>query len=375
MIMSVELSSRPSSLSVDSSSTAVSSHNEWDPLEEVIVGVVDGAAVPEWHPTLPVTMPRDQWPFFRENGGRPFPQEKIAAARKDLEGLVHLLEAEGVTVRRPEVRDFARPYSTPEWTSAGGLYAAMPRDLLLVVGDEIIESPVAWRSRYFDVHAFRPLLKEYFQGGARWTSAPMPQLSDALYRPDRAAAEEESETEEFDPVITEVEPTFDAADFMRMGRDLFVQQSHVTNRFGIEWMRRHLGPGYRVHVLPVRDAHPMHIDASFVPLAPGKVLVNTERVPELPSMFRGWDVIPAPPPEVPAGTTLYMTSRWISINLLSLDSERVLIEKHEDGLARTLKEHGFKPIRCPFTNFYAFGGSFHCATLDVRRRGELQSYF
>jgi glycine amidinotransferase len=26
-------------------------------------------------------------------------------------------------------------------------------------------------------------------------------------------------------------------------------------------------------------------------------------------------------------------------------------------------------------HYAAFGGSFHCATLDVRRRGGLQSYF
>ena len=40
-----------------------------------------------------------------------------------------------------------------------------------------------------------------------------------------------------------------------------------------------------------------------------------------------------------------------------------------------LKEHGFEPIPCPFRNNYKFGGSFHCATVDVRRRGTLQSYF
>ena len=28
-----------------------------------------------------------------------------------------------------------------------------------------------------------------------------------------------------------------------------------------------------------------------------------------------------------------------------------------------------------FLDYVAFGGSFHCATLDVRRRGGLQSYF
>jgi hypothetical protein len=54
------------------------------------------------------------------------------------------------------------------WTSTG-LYDAMPRDVLLVIGDEILECPLAWRSRYYATSAFRPLLKEYFApapGGA-----------------------------------------------------------------------------------------------------------------------------------------------------------------------------------------------------------------
>ena len=43
--------------------------------------------------------------------------------------------------------------------------------------------------------------------------------------------------------------------------------------------------------------------------------------------------------------------------------------------AQTLKGWGFEPIPCPFMNYKIFGGGFHCATLDIRRRGELQSYF
>ena len=62
-----------------------------------------------------------------------------------------------------------------------GLYAAMPRDILLVVGDEIIEAPMAWRSRFFEYRAYRSLMKEYFQKGARWTTAPKPQMTDELY--------------------------------------------------------------------------------------------------------------------------------------------------------------------------------------------------
>lgn len=57
----------------------------------------------------------------------------------------------------------------------------MPRDILLVVGNEIIEAPMAWRSRFFEYRAYRPLIKEYFKKGAKWTTAPKPTMSDELY--------------------------------------------------------------------------------------------------------------------------------------------------------------------------------------------------
>ncbi|HBL29601.1 MAG TPA: amidinotransferase [Acidobacteria bacterium] len=356
---------------VASSPSPVCSHNEWDPLEEVIVGVVDGAAVPPWSDALEATVPSDQKAFFQTNAGRPFPAERIAAARRDLDEFVHILQGEGVTVQRPEGHDFTRRYGTPQWESTG-LYAAMPRDLLLVVGDEIIETPLAWRSRHFEVHSFRPLLKEYFRRGARWTAAPSPELSDALYT---QPSEDIEDPDRFESIITEYEPTFDAADFLRFGYDLVVQRSHVTNAFGIEWLRRHLGAPYRIHEITLRDSHPMHIDASLMPLAPGKLLINPERVPTVPDIFRTWDVLAAPPPAFSVTHPLYMSSRWVSMNLLMLDEERVIVERQEHELIQKLRDWGFKPISCNFTNFYAFGGSFHCATLDVRRRGDAASYF
>ena len=58
-------------------------------------------------------------------------------------------------------------------------------------------------------------------------------------------------------VTTEFEPVFDAAEFTRIGKDIFVQRSQVTNNFGIEWMRRHLGPEYNIHVLDFQDKNAM----------------------------------------------------------------------------------------------------------------------
>lgn len=357
---------------VPTSSPAVSSYNEWDPLVEVIVGHVEHAMTPPWDAMTRATMPKSSLDFFRERGARPFPEEAVSAARAEIEEFVHVLEAEGVTVRRPAVVDFSRPYATPEWACEAGLYAAMPRDVLLVFGDEIIEVPMAWRCRHHELAAYRPLLKEYFRRGARWASAPRPELRDELYDGDLREAGSGTEMRY---VVTEDEPTFDAADFVRCGRDVFAQKSHVTNELGIAWLRRHLGEDYRVHVLEFDDSSPMHIDASFMPLAPGKVLVNPDRVRRLPEAFRSWDVLEAPRPCRHGESSYRMCSDWISMNVLMLDPERVVVERNEEPLVRALRDWGFEPVRCSFERFNVFGGGFHCCTLDVRRRGTLESYF
>src|SRR5206468_11004705 len=105
--------------------------------------------------------------FLRRNAGKPFADDLVAQARVELELFSELLRREGVVVRRPDPMDFSRPFSTPDWTMPSGLYAAMPRDLFLVVGSTIIEAATAWRSRYFAALPFRSLLLEFFRNGAR----------------------------------------------------------------------------------------------------------------------------------------------------------------------------------------------------------------
>ncbi len=346
----------------------VSSHTEWDPLEEVIVGRVDHACVPSWHPVLAATMPVKHRDFFQQQGGNYFPEELLRAAAAELDHLAARLETEGITVTRPDPVDWGAAFSTPDFGEDAGLYGAMPRDLLLVVGEEIIEAPMAWRARYHEARAYRSLIKAYFHQGAKWTAAPKPQLAEELYNP-------EARPERGESVITEFEPVFDAADFMRCGRDLFCQRSQVTNRFGIDWLRRHLGDAYRIHVLDFDDPKAMHIDATFVPLAPGRLLLNPERATVLPPMFDDWEILHPPPPTIPDQHPLYFSSKWLSMNVLSLDPERILVESREAPLIAFLKKHGFEPIPVPFRHFMSLGGAFHCATCDVRRRGTLQSYF
>jgi glycine amidinotransferase len=70
-----------------------------------------------------------------------------------------------------------------------------------------------------------------------------------------------------------------------------------------------------------------------------------------------------------------MSSRGVGMNVLSIDENRVIVERQDEPMIRLLKDWGFTPIPCNFRNFNTFGGSFHCATLDIRRKGTLQSYF
>ncbi|MEG3908708.1 amino acid adenylation domain-containing protein [Microcoleus sp. w2-18bC1] len=359
----------------------VCSYNEWDPLEEVIVGIVDGAMVPSWHTIHRATVLPGQEKQMESLAKRtekqplPYPEWLVQAATKCVDGFAHILESEGVIVRRPDIVDYSASFRTPDWEVMNGFCSANPRDVFLVIGNEIIEAPMADRSRYFESWAYRSLLKEYLKGGAKWVAAPKPQLLDTQYDPDYKTP---APGEERRFVITEFEPTFDAADFVRFGRDIFVQKSHVTNSLGIEWVRRHLGDKYRVHEVKSLCPQALHIDTTLVPLAPGKVLVNPLfiDVDNLPDYFKSWDILLAPKPNR-TPMTLYDTkviSQWVNMNVLSLDEERVIVEKSQESTIQALKDWGFKPIPCEFESYYPFMGSFHCATLDVRRRGELRSY-
>jgi glycine amidinotransferase len=354
----------------------VNSHNEWDPLEEVIVGRLEGATIPSGHPVVTCNIPgMAAWAQSLVAGCR-YPKIMIEPAQRELNGFVALLQSLGIVVRRPEPVDHKKRFSTPEWSSHG-FCNSCPRDSMLVIGDEIIETPMVWPCRYFETHSYRPILKDYFRRGARWTAAPRPQLTNELFDAEFRVPEKGAP---ISYILTEFEPVFDAADFFRCGRDLFVTRSNVTNASGIEWLRRHLGDGYRIHEIESRCPNPMHIDTTILPLGPGKILINPEYidVEHLPAILKKWDVLVAPEPDPIADRMLKITSlcgKWLNMNVLTVDEKRVIVDPHHTGTMRAMEKWGFEPIPCEFLHYAAFGGAFHCATLDVRRRGTLESYF
>jgi glycine amidinotransferase len=68
-----------------------------------------------------------------------------------------------------------------------------------------------------------------------------------------------------------------------------------------------------------------------------------------------------------------LLARIDRFKLVMLDEERVIVAKGEERLIAAFKKWGFMPIECPFYDFETIGGGFHCASVDIRRRGSLQS--
>ncbi len=103
--------------------------NEWDPLEEVIVGNPLHARFPTPDPSTRIA----EFPgrSLAEIPRGPFPQRIIEETEEDLNEFVRILEGLGVTVKRPQTWPHEAKFSTIYW-EAQGYYNYCPRDILLV---------------------------------------------------------------------------------------------------------------------------------------------------------------------------------------------------------------------------------------------------
>lgn len=368
--------------------TIVNSWNEWDPLKRIIVGRADGTMVQAPEPAVVRDFPDDGFP--RGTFGR-MPQEMEDAANEQLDGFAALLEKHGVIVDRPEPIDWSQPIETPDWKMDSQFGVMPPRDLLLTVGNEILEAPMHQRARWFEHLAYRPILQKYFREDPnfRWEAAPKPRLTERSYVAgpefwdEFDALSEEEQIERYTMNrqwnLTEEEPLFDAAEVGRAGKDLFVQRSTTTNTAGIDWLRRHF-PEHRIHEVLFREGHPVHIDATFVLLRPGLALSNRQRVPlseEMKQLFaiNDWEIVPCAEPALDEKPPLCYCSVWLSMNTLVLDENTIFVEEQEKAQQEQFYQLGFEVIPVPFWDVGAFGGGLHCSTADVYREGTLEDYF
>ena len=373
----------------------VNSWNEWDPLKRVIVGRADGACIHAPEPGWMIDCPKGGFPLGTHG---PFPQEMIDVANERLDTFAKILEDRDVVVDRAVPIDFNRKISTPDWETEDMHPCMPPRDVLLPVGNEILECTMVIRARWYEYLCYRPILEQYFKEDPdfEWSAAPKPRLSDESYDLDYfhkfeyVWTDEEKQQRLLDRKfhLTEVEPLFDAADGARCGKDIFWQGSAVSNRAGMDWLRRHFKrKGIRIHVVQfANDYIPWHIDVNLIPLRPGLMMYNPEWHPinpELKELLRinDWELVPAADPvyeydlsPATAGRDL-VGPQWIAMNSFSIDPNTICVEATETKYADQLDKLGFDVVPVEFSDVFPFGGGLHCATVDVLRVGDCEDYF
>jgi glycine amidinotransferase len=130
----------------DSQKTVVCSWNEWDPLKHVIVGRAEGTMVQAPEPAVQLDFPDQGFPLGTFGS---LPKEMEDKAGELLDNYAAILENRGIRVDRPSPLDFSQAIQTPDWKQDSMFGCMPPRDVLLTVGDEILEAPMSFRSRWF----------------------------------------------------------------------------------------------------------------------------------------------------------------------------------------------------------------------------------
>ena len=301
----------------------INSINEWDPLEEVVVGIADHANWPSSDPVFADEATKTLWTETPVPSG-PVPQWIVDEANEDLNQLANTLVQFGATVRRPEPVNFVERQ---------GMYNYCPRDRLLIAGDTVVDVNMMYPCRNQEIDALSKII-----GDASVISMPRDQGM-----------------------------ILDAANICRLNDTWLFLESYSGNRAAYDWLCKQF-PNINIELCNFYAG--VHIDSTIVPLREGLVLLNGHRVNEgnCPRAFDGWDKIYATDVVAQGFYQYPYASKWIALNMLVLDPHTVVVDRHQTQLIETLEQHKFTVIPLELRHSRTLGGGFHCVTLDTRRK-------
>ena len=299
---------------------SVSSFNEWGKLKEIVVGTATNA---NWPKTDPVF--RSQSTSWTETPipEGPVPQWVIDEANEDLEILVDVLRQADVTVHRPMDIDFV---------GLDGMYNYCPRDRLIIAGETVVDPAMMFPSRDIEIIGLNPLLSD----------------SEVLFMPREAGM------------------TLDAANVLRMNDKWLYLESASGNEAAYDWLCYYFP---EIHIEKINLYSGVHIDSTISVLREGYAVVNASRItPEnLPNSLKGWTILYATHMEEQSFYQYPYASKWIGLNMLSIDPQTVIVDKNQPLLIQALEANKFTVIPLELRHARTLGGGFHCVTLDLVR--------
>ncbi len=322
-------------------------HNTFDPLKELIIGDIDRGAIK-----------------LDDDRAQKRIEYIFDKTKDELCYFQEILEARSIKTHRPKAIP-NRAISTPYWSMPGTKIPLTPRDLYLVLGNNIIESAMCEQERFFETFYFRDIMLEKFKKGAKWFSMPMPR--------------HDYENYQLDDDVPNQDPIMDAPSCMKYGKDVFVNTKGAGNRLGLEWLQRMFGDTYNFH--EVRNEKMIgHLDSQLTILRPGLLLTFHDRN-TLPSYFKDWDIITADDTtdrRISSEQTLIdsriqdsdFANTVLCVNCLSIDRNTVVMWDHyknNKNMIKQLEQKDIEIIFVPMTYSHFFNQGVTCLTLELNR--------
>ena len=297
--------------------------NEWDSIKEIIVGRADFANWPTDDPVFARESEKTTWTKTPVPSG-PVPDWIIDEANEDLDLLASTLEMCRATVHRPKAINFQK---------RGGMYNYCPRDRLLIHGSTVVDPAMMYPCRDMESEA----------------------LEEVIYRADTVHR-----------MPRDQNLILDAANVLRLNNKMLYLQSASGNLKAAKWLMNKF-PDVEIEVCNFYSG--VHIDSTIVPLREGLVMVNASRVnaDNLPRVFDNWEVVWVTDVVAQDFYQYPYASKWIAMNMLVVDPETVIVDKHQTNLMNMLEIYNFTVIPLELRHSRTLGGGFHCVTLDLVR--------
>lgn len=374
----------------------LSSYNEWGTLKEIIVGrpfskkdiLVDYSFChfnfDNVNEHLDI-IERKKADKNNCSGFINFKEEYLKELNEDIEEFVKALQCNGVNVLRPKQIDTNQVnFSTPYWSSS--LWPALNvRDRFLILGNNIVETTPCIRARYFETDLLKEHLYKFFLNGANWLCMPKPIMTDSSFdktyinnHPNKTASRELIEKNNSNYYDVGIEILMDAANCLRVGKDVIVNVADKNQYFAFQWLQHSLGDKFNFHMLDsITDNH---IDSYIIIIRPGLLLLRNKSVlQKLPSFMKNWKCIIAPEAKESCfpqydSDSLIITSKYIDTNILSLNENKVIANSLNPELIDLLIKNGVEVVPVRHRHRRLFGGGFHCFTLDTYRESECILY-
>jgi scyllo-inosamine-4-phosphate amidinotransferase 1 len=302
----------------------ISSWNEYDPLKRIIVGDATHANWPVYDPVFRAEEQNTLWKETPLPSG-PVPQHIIDETNRDLQRLCTILTVLGVEVVRPDTLNFQ---------VHDGLYNYCPRDRFIVHGSTIINPAMMYPCRDMEYQCYIDVLEE---------------AEHIIHMPrDKGMV-------------------LDAANILRVAKDkwLFLE-SASGNRAAYDWLCKQV-PDVEIELCNFYAG--VHIDSTIVALNADTFIVNGSRVTNdtLPKMLQGKEIITVNEVVAQDFYQYPYASKWIALNMLSINPTTVIVDAAQDLLIKTLQALHFTVIPLTLRHSRTLGGAFHCVTLDLVR--------